>query len=115
MVNPVKIDQAEAEQEESYDTSDKESVNKARKKSARTRADRLEFVAAAMSHEQGRAWFYDLLLFCKVFRTPFDEDPYMTAFKCGEQTIGLRILDDIQTAAPDKYITMVSENKTKQG
>ena len=115
MANPVKENEATELLEEAYDTSDKESVNKARKKSARTRADRLQFVEAAMSHEQGRAWFYDLLLFCKVFRTPFDEDPYMTAFKCGEQTIGLRVLDDIQTAAPDRYITMISENKSKAG
>lgn len=115
MTNPIKVNQAEQELEQPYDTADPETVNKARKKAARTRADRLQFVEAAMSHEQGRAWFYDLLVFCKVFRTPFDEDPYATAFKCGEQTIGLRVLDDIQTAAPDKYITMISENKTKNG
>lgn len=115
MVDPVKVNEAEEAQDESYDTSDKEAVNKVRKKAARTRADRLQFVAAAMDTEQGRSWFYDLLLFCKVFRTPFDEDPYSTAFKCGEQTIGLRVLDDIQTANPDKYITMITENKSKNG
>lgn len=115
MANPVAVNEAEQVLDESYDTSDKEQVNKARKKSARTRADRLEFVKAALEHEQGRAWFYDILLVCHVFKNSFDQDPYITAFKSGEQNIGLRILDDIQTANPDKYIIMISENKSKNG
>ena len=97
--------------EEQFDTSDPQQVNKAKKRAARTRADRLEFVNAAMQHEQGRAWFYDILVFCKVFQGPFCDDPYRTAFLCGEQNIGIRILDDIQTAAPDKYLQMIAENK----
>lgn len=115
MVDAVATNQAEEESAEAYDTSDKEQVNKARKKSARTRADRLEFVKASMSFEQGRAWFYDILLRCHVFQSPFISDPYGTAFKCGEHNIGLMILDDIQTAAPQDYIKMISENKTKNG
>lgn len=101
-------------EEETYDTSDKESVNKARKTSARTRAVRLEFIEAAMTTEQGRAWFYDILIRCKVFGSLFVDDPNRTFFNLGMQNIGLQILDDIQTAAPDKYITMINENKTKK-
>ncbi len=115
MVDPVRVNEAEERLEESYDTSNPEQVNKARKKSARTRADRLEFVAAAMKHPQGRGWFYDILVHCRVVATPFSEDPYKTAFNCGMQNTGLRILDDIQTAAPDDYILMVKENKSKNG
>ena len=115
MVDPVKEVEAEANLEKPYDTSDPETVNKARKKSALTRSDRLEFIKAAMSHSQGRAWFYDILVFCKVFNTPYDENPYNTAFKCGEQTVGLRILDDIQTVASDEYVTMIKEQKTRNG
>lgn len=116
MVNPVLINEAEESSDETYDTSDREQVNKVRKKVARTRADRLKFVEAAMLHEQGRAWFYDILLFCKVVQSPYSEDPYKTAFQCGMQNVGLRILDDLQTASPDNYLTMISENKsTKNG
>lgn len=115
MVNQVKVTQAEEEQEQPYDTSNPEEVNKARKKSARTRSDRLQFVQAAMSVDQGRAWFYDLLNRCHVFRNPFISDSsHGTAFRCGEQNIGLMILADIQDAAPEHYMTMVSENKTKR-
>jgi len=115
MVDPVKEVEAEANLEVPYDTYNPEAVNKVRKKAARTRADRLEFIKAAMGLPQGRAWFYDILLFCKTTSVPFDEDPYKTAFLCGEQNIGFRILDDIQTVAADKYVLMISENKSKNG
>lgn len=99
--------------EETVDTSDPVSVNRSRKKASRTRADRLEFVKAAMGVEQGRAWFYDLLVRCRTINTPFSTDPYDTAFKCGMQNIGLSVMLDIQDAAPDKYITMVTEARGK--
>lgn len=115
MVDKIAVNEAEEVAEETYDTSDPKAVNTIRKKAARTRADRLKFVEAAMSHEQGRAWFYDILLYCHIFRNSFEDDPYRTAFKCGENNIGLRILDDVQTAAPDNYLLMVKENKSKNG
>lgn len=113
MSDQIRTIQAEDEQEVQYDTSDQEQVQKAKKRTARTRADRLEFVRAAMLHEQGRAWFYDLLVKCKVISTPFTDDPYRTAFKCGEQNIGLMILADLQDAAPDNYLQMVKEARGK--
>lgn len=107
--------QAQDEATESYDTSDKEAVNQKRKKSARTRADRLKFVEAAMTMEQGRAWFYDLLIRCHVFNTTFDEDPCRHAFRAGEANIGLMCLSDIQEVAADNYIKMIKEMKSKNG
>lgn len=114
MSNPVLEAQVEAETAEDYDTSDPQAVNKAKKKNARKRADRLKFVEAAMGLEEGRAWFYDLLNFCKVFQGPFNSDPYQTAFLCGEQNIGLRVLADIQDAAPQHYLPMITENKVRK-
>jgi hypothetical protein len=96
--------------EQSYDTSDPAAVNKQRKKDSRTRANRLKFVQAAMSHEEGRAWFHNLLTRCRVFNHPFvSGDPHATSFRCGELNIGNQILGDIQEAAPDKYIVMIEE------
>lgn len=112
MADLIRQNQANEEVETPVDTSNPEEVNKARKKYARTRADRLEFVKAAMDLKEGRAWLYDLIVRCHVFRNPFvTGDEQATAFKCGEQNIGLMILDDIQTAAADKYIDMIRENK----
>lgn len=107
--------EAEAQVDETYDTSDKEAVNKVRKKAARTRADRLKFIEAGMNLAEGRAYFYDFLVRCHIFNRSFDQDPYVHAYKAGEVNIGLMLLDDIQTIAPSQYITMVSENKTKNG
>lgn len=118
MVHPLKdvINNEAVESEDNdYDTSDKEAVNKVRKKSARTRATRLEFVAAAMTTEQGRAWFYDLLVRCRVVSTPYVENSDKTIFNLGQQNVGLMVLDDIQTAASDNYVLMITENKTKNG
>ena len=111
MADPVLENQFSEQVEEAYDTSDKEQVNKARKKYARKRADRLKFIQAAMQHPEGRGWFYDILTFCKVFQTPFKDDPHRTAFSCGEQNVGLRIMEDIQIAAPKEYLNMITENK----
>lgn len=113
-MDQVRVNEAEEVLEQPYDTSDPEQVNKARKKGARTRATRLEFVAAAMTTYQGRAWFYDILNRCYVTRTPFiSGDMYTTAFRCGEHNIGLQLLSDIQDAAPDLYITMIKEAKER--
>lgn len=115
MANQIAQNEAVETLEESYDTSDPKAVNTVRKKAARTRADRLRFIEAAMTTEEGRAWFYDILLFCHILRNPFSDDPYVTAFKCGELNVGTRILDDIQTAAPNNYLKMIGENKSKNG
>lgn len=115
MSDPIKENEATENLEQTYDTSSPDQVNKARKKASRTRADRLRFVEAAMTMEQGRAWFYDLLLRCKIISTPYNDDPYKTAFNCGQQNIGLMVLDDIQTASPDNYNVMIKENKTRNG
>lgn len=114
MVDQILEQQVADEQEESYDTSDPRSVNTARKKAARTRADRLRFVETALSTEEGRAWFYETLIFCKLWDGEFRSDPYESAFMLGRRNVGLRILNDLQTF-PGDYNKMVSENKSKNG
>lgn len=112
MVKEVKNDLMVPGEDDTYDTSDPVAVNNKRKKTGRTRADRLEFIKAAMQHEQGRGWFYDILLFCKIFETPYvSGDSHGTTFKVGQQNVGLRILDDLQTSSPDNYLQMLKENK----
>ena len=102
----------EQPQDESYDTSDNEAVNKAKKRAGRTKADRLKFIKAAMQHPEGRSWFYDLLVYTNVIQTPYTQgDSHHTAFRCGAQTVGLRVLGDIQDAAPEFYLQMITENK----
>lgn len=110
MVDQIKIAEETAKVDESYDTSDREKVNKARKKSSRTRADRLKFIRAAMQHEEGRAWFYDIIQRCRVFDNCFySEQTHDTAFRLGEQNIGKMLLSDVLESAPEQYMTMMNE------
>jgi hypothetical protein len=114
MVDTIAVKQAELEQEEAVNTAEPAQVNKARKKAARTRADRLRFIKAAMQHEEGRAWFCDIINRCRVFDNAFyAEETHNTAFRLGEQNIGKMIFDDIIEAAPELYVTMISEGKKR--
>lgn len=104
--------EAEILAEEPYDASDRKTINDAKKKSAREERKRLEFVKAMMDLKEGRKWAYDQLVFCKVFSTPFLQGSVDgTSFNCGMQNWGLRFISDITSAAPDRYIEMMKENK----
>ncbi len=98
------------------DTSDPKSVNNARKKEARLAADRAKVVTAIMDITAGRLWLYELLAFCKMYTpafSPVNPDPCVTAFACGMQNVGLRVLAEIQAAAPKQYLTMIAEAKAE--
>lgn len=97
-----------------FDTSDPKAVNRARKKAARIRAEQLDVVKALMAVENGRAWVYDILSFCRLFEEPFVVGvPDGTAFNLGRMNVGRRLLADIQECSPQEYLTMISEAKTR--
>ncbi len=73
---------------------------------------RKETVRNMMLVEDNRKYFFDLLEACHLYSTPYSpRDPYATTFACGEHNIGLRVLSDLQLAAPDLYLQMLEENK----
>lgn len=114
MADPIAENQAEEENERPYDASDPQAVNLARKKSSRRTADRLEMVKAMMELPRGREWMYNLLDSCFIFGNPFvPGQPDSTAFNLGMANVGKRILQDINTAAPDQYMLMLKEAKGK--
>ena len=99
---------------QSYNASDKRSVNTARKKKARQEKQRLEVVQAIMGQPQGRSFMYDYLSRCSVFTTPFVRgEPDTSAFNAGRQSIGHDIQADIMLAAPEMYWVMIEESQTK--
>ena len=101
----------EPEPAEPYDAGEPRHVGK-RKRRAQLREDeRLAFVTAAMGTPQGRAYFWHLLERAHVFSTSWSPDASRTAFLEGERNMGLKVLADIQTAAPDQYLTMTKEAK----
>lgn len=95
-----------------FNASDPQQVSNARKKAGRYKQRRLDVVKSIMEHRDGRKWFYDLLVSCSVFGNPLvPGDPHYTYFRIGEQNVGKRLLQDINDAAPDKYMEMIKESR----
>lgn len=92
------------------DLSDAKSVKKAQREAALRLAQQRLVLVEIMSSPTGRTWVYDLLAACGIGQTPFATDPYCTAFNCGQQNIGLRLMSEFQSAAPHEYIQMMKEN-----
>lgn len=98
--------------EKPYDAGDAASVKEVAKEAKQADLRRKEFLNAAMSREDGREWFYALLLRCHCFQNPFNsQSDRMTSFNCGEMNIGLPILADLNTMCPEQYLLMMKENQ----
>lgn len=70
---------------------------------------RIDFVVAAMSTTQGRAWFHGLLSGCGIFDGSFSGDALLEAFTKGQRNIGLMIYNDIVSNCPDSFVLMMKE------
>ena len=95
-----------------YNADDPKQVKKAKKQAEFDEALKLDVIKTVMSSVPGRQWIYSMLAKCHIFHTPFVRgEPDSTVFNCGEQNFGLFLLSDVQSAAPDLYLTMVQEAK----
>lgn len=98
------------------DANDPKAFDQAKnEESARKRNDDL-VVQSIMATRQGRDWFYRRLEICHIYGSTADlgvltrgADPYVTYFHCGEENIGKQLLAEVQRAAPELYLTMISE------
>ena len=97
-----------------YDASDRKSIRRAEKAARQDEIARIEYLRAAMSTWQGRAWFYDLLAFCHCWADPFTGDALAEAYRKGERNVGLRIFADIIAHCPDEYIQMTREENGRR-
>lgn len=70
---------------------------------------RIEFIQAAMSSKQGRAWFHNLLAECHIFADPFSGEALFEAYSKGERNVGLRIYTDIVMNCADDFVVMMKE------
>jgi hypothetical protein len=94
--------------------SERKDIRRAEKFAAETARARTEFVVAAMSTIQGRAWFHDLLVFCNVFDGSFSGDALFEAFAKGQRNVGLNIYNDIVGNCPDSFVQMMKEASIKE-
>lgn len=63
-----------------------------------------------MSNRAGRRFVADLLKRSAVDASSFDLNPHAMAFKDGIKWLGQRIIDDLKTHCPDRYIEMLKES-----
>lgn len=100
----------------SYETpTEKAATAKARKAILQRRLEDEGVIASIMRTTSGRRWFHDKLEACCVGATAWNPDPYATAFNCGQQNVGLRLLAELMAAVPNEYIQMMKENSNAPG
>lgn len=92
-----------------YDASNRKDIRRAEKDAKLDETLRIDFLRAAMSTSQGRAYFYSELEFCHLFADPFTGSALLEAYRKGERNVGLRTFADLLAHCPDYYIQMVKE------
>lgn len=93
------------------DVADQGEVQKRTRSLKDRQRDLDESIKAFMSHKAGRAWVWDHLSACGLYRASVRAgDPHMTYFHEGERNVGLRLLAQLQRTCPDLYATMTKEN-----
>src|SRR5258707_10598867 len=98
-----------------FDGSDRKQVRAREKELKIVEGNRLAYAKRLMSDAPGRKWMYDLLMRCHIWQTPFAAGQIdTTAFRLGEQNLGLQVFADVMSAAPQEYVLMMQEASTKE-
>lgn len=97
-----------------YDASNRKDIRRAEKEAQAAEIRALDYLKAAMSVPQGRAWFYELLEGCYCFNEPDTWDPYQNMYFKGMRNVGLRIFAQISANCPDDYILMMKEANARR-
>lgn len=105
------VDEQLPEDEQEYNAHDAAAVAKAQRKEKRLRKKKLRVVEVIMSNEDGRAWMYDFLgINCHIFSdNPMNSTPERNGRYEGERAVGLRVLDEVMSAAPEMFWEMRRE------
>ena len=93
----------------SYDAGNRKDVKRAEKLAAFAEHNRIQFLRAAMTTVEGRAWFYNFLAGCHIFSSAPTFDTARDYFTLGERNKGLQIFADITLYCPDTYLRMMQE------
>lgn len=94
--------------QESNNAANEEQVRERGTKQKNKRDRELEDVNFILSSKQGRRFFWRFIRLCGVFETSFTGNN-TTFFKEGERNVGLRLMTDLNEAAPNAYALMQKE------
>lgn len=104
---------SEENEEKPFDAGDPQDVRRRIAAGKRREAGNKVVIRQIMASSEGRAWIYGFLSMCHVYQNPFSENALKMAFMCGEMNVGQRFMADIISAAPEKYLDMLSEQGDK--
>jgi len=80
----------------SYDASNRKQVREREKELKIVENNRLAYTRRIMSDAAGRKWMHDILVRCHIWQTAFAAtQPDTTAFRLGEQNLGLQYSADV--------------------
>ena len=94
-----------------FDAGDEDHVASKTQDAKAREAQRRMGLAKIMGSPEGRAWMYDLLEFCGVFRTSFTGNSE-TFMREGQRNVGLKIMGDIEREHDQAYVQMCREAKS---
>lgn len=75
------------------------------------RANRVQFLRAALSHKQGRDFFYWLLGITGLKANPFAANALSTSFNCGSMNVGQQVELALIEADSKLYLEMLKEQE----
>ena len=94
-----------------FDPNDQKQVQDRTRQAKDRQRESDEAIRAFMTLQSGRAWVWDHLSACGLYRTSARAgDAHMTYFNEGERNVGLRLLAQLQRVCPNHYATMTEEN-----
>ena len=92
---------------------DKKQVRHAKRKQESKEERQLNDVRYILNDERGRRFLWRYLNLCGVFRSSFTGN-FETYFNEGERNVGLKMLADVNEAAPEVYAVMVKEARDRE-
>jgi hypothetical protein len=96
--------------EEEYDAGNVEHVRERIAVSKRRSASNRAVIRSIMSSNEGRDWIYNLLQNCHVYSSSFSGNALTMAYAEGERNIGLRLMAELVSATPERYLEMLAEH-----
>lgn len=89
--------------------------NLSKKRQEERKEATIAVIKALMDRIEGRQWLYIQLDVCGVFATPFAPNrPDITAYLCGLQDFGHKLLADIMESSPEQFHLMVQEETARR-
>ena len=98
---------------------EKKQVNAADEKqiAKQEKKDEIEFILTedsiryVLATKEGRKFYWDLMCWCGMFKISAHASGSWTYFNEGRRSVGLKLLDNVNTFDPKVYAQMVEENK----